>query len=120
MNRFRQILCKRILGSTLLETITASVIFMIVFVMSMDTLTRLLTFDSSDSDCVVIENALSKCKRELCRQELRPGTRVYPYKWGEISVEISTYRGDVFQINMVATGPKEHCKTGYRFLLANP
>ncbi len=120
MNRLRKIVRKRVSGSTLLETITASVIFMIVFVMAMDTLTRLLTFDSNDSDYIVIENELNKCKKQVCREELRPGTRTYQYKWGEIDVEISHYKDQVFQVSMVATGQKKHRKTSYRFLQANP
>lgn len=114
------ILRKRLRGSTLLETMTASIIFMIVFIMAMDTLTCLLTFDNSDADYIVIENELRRCQKQLRQSELRPGTLTFPYKWGEITVEVSSYKGNVYRVDMVATGQKKHRKTGYRFLHVNP
>jgi hypothetical protein len=104
---------KKLSASTLLETVTASVIFMIIFVMAMDTLTRLLTFDIGDSDYIVIENDLRKCRKQISKSELRPEKRTFHYDWGELNVEITAYKENIYQIDM-------KCRhINYRFLQAN-
>ncbi|MBP1615004.1 MAG: hypothetical protein H6Q13_2452 [Bacteroidetes bacterium] len=115
----KQLLFRKLAASTLLETIIASVIFMIIFVMAMDTLTRLMTFDNEDADYIVIENELRKCKRLVCLNELRSEAKTFTYDWGEIDVEISNYKENIYQVNMVAVTTNQHRKISYRFLKAN-
>ncbi len=119
MSRIRNIGRKRLQASTLMETITASIIFMIVFVMAMDTLTRLLTFDKDGAEYIQVENELGRCRKLIRQSELRPETSTYLYDWGEIRVEILNYKENVFLVNMVATGKKQRT-ISYRFLQANP
>lgn len=109
---------KKLRGSTLVETLTASVIFMIVFMLAMNTLTRLLSVDS-DTDYVIIENDLRKCRRILNRSELHPGTRTYPYEWGEVEVDIHIYKNDILQVEMTTHSRKQYRQISYRYLYVN-
>lgn len=115
-----KIFSRKLSASTLIETITASVIFMIVFIMAMDTMTRLLGFDNNDSDYIMMENDIKKCRKQIGQKELQPGKETYIYKWGEVEVEIINYKENVYQVDLIAKGAKKHRRIGYRFLQANP
>jgi hypothetical protein len=120
MKKFKtKILSKTLSGSTLLETIVASVIFMIVFVLAMDILTRLIVFDNEDADYLVVENDLRKCQRQICLNAITPETKTYKYDWGEINVEVSDYKENIYQVKMVAMTNKQHRQIRFRFLKAN-
>jgi len=109
---------RELAASTLIETITASVIFMIIFIMAMDTMTRLFVFDSIDTDYIVMENDIKKCRRKINQKELYSGRETYRYEWGEIEVEITNYKDNVYQVDLIATSVKKHRRIGYRFLQA--
>ena len=121
-NQIIEIFCRvKLPGSTLVETITASVIFMIVFVMAMDALTGIMTHNTKDFDYIVIENAISKLRREIIlnTENIRPGSSSYEYKWGEIRIDISDYNDNgisLVNIDAISLTGKRMCD--YRFLLA--
>ncbi len=115
----RKLLSTQLTASSLLETITASVIFMIIFVMTMDTLTHLMTFDSKSADYIIIENELRKCKRQICLHEVRPEVKNIKYNWGEINIRISCYSENLFQVDMTAKTINKQHQISYRFLKAN-
>ncbi|WP_291530709.1 hypothetical protein [Bacteroides sp. UBA939] len=117
----RRFLPRRTLSaSTMMETITASVVFMIIFVLAMDTLTRLVVNGNEDSDSLLIETDMNKCRRRICQSTLVPGVETYEYDWGQMVVEITAYKDkeDIYQIEMIATTDK-HREIRFRFLEAN-
>lgn len=116
----KNIFNRKLVASTLIETITASVIFMIVFIMAMDTMTRLLGFDSNDADFIVMENDIKKCRKEINQKELQPGKETYIYSWGEIELEIKNYKENIYQVDLMAISVKKHRRIEYRFLQVNP
>lgn len=106
-------------GSTLLETIVASVILMIIFTLAMDTLTRLMVLDNEDADYLRMETDIDRCRREICKNDLVPGERTYEYDWGKIEVDISSYKEEIYQIEMIAITNKQHRQIRFRYLNAN-
>ena len=109
-------------ASTLIETITASVIFMIVFVIAMDVLTTIITHDTKDSDYIVVENEISKLRRDIIDNgdDIRVGDSVYEFGWGEVRLNISEYRNNgVFLVDIDAVSLKGRRMAAYRFLLTN-
>lgn len=111
----KRLLCTKLKASTLLETIVASVIFMIVFVIAMDTLTRILVSNHKDNDFLVIESAFSRCINEMKNKELKIGEQSHTFEWGEIYVNISLYKEAVFQVHMQAV-TREKREVNYRYL----
>lgn len=105
-------------GSTILETIVASVIFMIIFGMAMDTLTRILISNHKDNENLIIETALSKCQRELEKNRITIGNETFTFDWGEIHVTISQYENELFKIEMNAT-TKANKSVSYCYITSN-
>ena len=119
IGKFRKV---KLSASTLIETITASVIFMIVFVIAMDALTAIMTHDTKDSDYIVVENEISKLRRNLIdnTEEIRAGDNVYEFGWGEIRLNISEYRNNgIFLVDIDAVSLKGRRMADYRFLLTD-
>lgn len=114
----RNLFTVKLSGSTVLETIVASVIFMIVFTMGMDILTRILTFNSKDNENLLIESAFNKCEREIERKGLSIGNEIYTFDWGEIQVTVSQYRNNLFEVEMNAK-THENKRVIYRYIATN-
>lgn len=106
----------RLSGSTILETVVASIIFMIVFSMAMDILTRIVISNHKDNENLIIESAFSKCKREIKRKGLTVGSETYTFDWGEIQINTSDYGNELFKIEMNAT-TNEKKRVSYRYIL---
>lgn len=108
----------RFLGSTLLETVVASVIFMIIFGIAMDILPRILISNNKDNENLLIESAFSKCQRELTKIPIAIGIQTFTFDWGEIQVTISPYESDLFKVEMNAT-TKANKSMSYRYITSN-
>jgi len=106
----------RLSGSTILETVVASIIFMIVFGIAMDILTRIVISNHKDNENLIIESAFSKCKREIKRKGLTVGSETYTFAWGEIQINTSEYGNELFKIEMNAT-TNEKKRVSYRYIL---
>lgn len=113
----KKLLIKKISGSTILETVVASIIFMIVFSMAMDILTRILISNHKDNENLIIESAFSKCKQEIKRKGLTIGNETYPFDWGKIQIIISQYGNELYKIEMNAT-TNEKKRVSYRYIAA--
>lgn len=106
-------------ASTLLETITASIILMIIFVMSMDTLTRIFSYENENL-VILVESDLIKHQKSLVSMELTPCARTFTQKWGEIRMNVSPYRAGLFQIDLQAFDTKGKLLSSYCYLQSNP
>ncbi|MDR0961936.1 MAG: hypothetical protein LBM62_05185 [Mediterranea sp.] len=111
---------RRLRASSLAETITASVIFLLIFVMAMDTLTRLLTSGGNDTEYVVLENELNRCRRQIAGSTLQPQEYTKTFDEGEIEVSITHYKENIYQIDLSVVGVARHRRIHYRYLQANP
>lgn len=108
----------KVSASTMLETIVASLIFMIVFTIAMDILTRLFITNHKDNDNLLIESSFSKCNREIKKKGLATSKEIYTFEWGEIQVSISKYKEELFLVEMLAV-THEKKKVNYRYILAD-
>ena len=82
---------RRISGSTLVETMVASVIFLCVFVISLETVSRLTL---SENDTVVLVEADHRIKenfRQYGDGRHEEGLYTREYDWGRVTVVIRPY-----------------------------
>lgn len=112
-----KLLTAKLSGSTILETVVAAIIFMIVFSMAMDILTRILISNHKDNENLIIESAFSKCEREIKRNGLAIGEETYTFDWGKIQIAISQYGNELYKVEMSAT-TNEKKKVNYRYITA--
>lgn len=112
-----KLLNKKLSGSTILETVVASIISMIIFGMAMDILTRILISNHKDNENLIIEGAFNKCEREIKRKGLTIGDETYAFDWGEIQIIISQYGNYLFKVEMKATS-NEKKRVNYRYIVA--
>lgn len=115
----KHILKKTLQAYSLLETITSSVIFMIVFLIGMHTLTLLAKSDAVSTNSLVVEIELQKLRKQIAQSTLNPLNQSYDYNWGKIKVSAAHYRGAVFVVNLTAINQENRELATLRFLHAN-
>ncbi|MGV8094880.1 MAG: hypothetical protein AB2L24_23760 [Mangrovibacterium sp.] len=106
-------------ASTLLEVITASIIFMIVFVIAMDVLTRLAVFEEKGVDYVLMENDAGKCYQLMVSGNPGLGEYTYHFRWGKISVVVTDYKGSVYRAVLKTVPNQGQHQISYSFLLTS-
>ncbi len=88
---------KKLAGSTLIETVVASVLFLVIFLIAVETVTRVRSVLPDDT---LLQAAvdLEACAREFLEKADEPGTSLRSYDWGEIEATVSPYpAADGFQ-----------------------
>lgn len=107
-------------GSTLVEAIVASAIFLIIFIISLNTLNKIVIAGNSD-EYALIE---ADYNMDICYSVYAGGTfphGKYPadYSWGTIDVEIKQYGEytDIDEIVITATINNNHKKMIRRHLV---
>jgi hypothetical protein len=95
---------KRLRASTLLETIIASLIFMCVFAISLETVSRLTTRSSDNAVLVEADYRIMECVREYGDGRHADGQYTREYEWGTIVVLLGPYReyADLQQLTVTA------------------
>lgn len=97
MARLKSIRKATLGGSTLVETIVASVLFLIVFLLAMEMLVR-VGGRQPDGVLLQMESDHQACVREFRSGDFPEGEYLRTYGWGEIAVEIEPYPyGDEIQ-----------------------
>lgn len=113
------ILKHKLAGSTVIEAIVASIIFLAVFGIAMDTLARLSSVKHDDS-LLVAGIDLDACIHEFTTNPQSTGEYVRSYDWGEITITVARYktRGDILELNFETTISPGKRKLRYRTLTA--
>ncbi len=114
-------LLKRELPATsLLETIVSSVIFMILFIIAMHSMTNLLVYENRQPDRLIIENDMRKCRRMIEKEGINESksAQYYPFSWGKIRVSATPYKDNILLIEM-ASEIESGQSVGYYFLHVN-
>lgn len=78
-------------GASVLEAIVASILFMVIFCIAIETLTRVGTMKRDDT-LLEMETDLQGCVREFTLQVHETGEYSREYDWGEIAVLVAPYR----------------------------
>ncbi len=77
-------------GSTLVEAVVASVIFMCVFAISLETVLRLTTKKEDNMVLIDVDHRIEECLRDYSRHE--NGVYAREYDWGRIVVVVRQYK----------------------------
>lgn len=109
----------RLKGSTMIEVITASVIFMIVFIMAIEIITRLSLFSNKTNGYIAIERDLKSTAIKLGSMDISENEQVFHYEWGEVRAHLTLYKENIYRIDMLAVPTKRQQNISYTFLLAN-
>lgn len=104
-------------GSTLMETLTASVVFMIVFVISMDVLVRTGSSRLECGDYVVMENEINRYRRKLASESIRVGVYGQKYGWGELRADVAVFKEGIYRVRIEALFSGNGKKIRYEYLL---
>lgn len=83
---------KKLKASTLIEVIVASVIFLIIFSISLDTLTQLTTSTKDTTVYVDVNYRMNACFREYSKEDYISGEFEHSYYWGVINIKVLPYK----------------------------
>lgn len=110
-------LTQKLIATSLLETIVSSVIFMIIFIIAMHSMTYLLVYENRQPNYLVIENDLKKCRRIIEKEGVDENAKeqYFSFPWGKIKVTISPYKGNILLIH-ISSEIEGGQSTGYYFL----
>lgn len=113
-------LTRKLPATSLLETIVSSVIFMIIFIIAMHSMTNLLVYENKQPNYLIIENDLRKCRQMIEKEGVDENIKEqnYSFPWGKVKVSVSPYKGNILLIHM-ASEVDSGQSTGYHFLYAN-
>lgn len=91
-------------ASTLVETIIASVIFMCVFMISLETISRLTVQEDDNTVLVEADYRIKECLREYGDGRHADGQYTREYGWGRIVILIHNYRSyaDLQELTIIA------------------
>lgn len=89
----------RLEGSSIIEVVVASVLFLIMFVIAMETLTRSTGLPDAGS-LLQAEADLAACIKAFETEAFPEGEYEKKYAWGTIKILVSTYK-DIPDINEI-------------------
>ncbi len=82
---------KRLAGSSMVEAIVASLIFLVVFVLSLSTLTGLTLRRDEGHVLLEVERALADCFLRYGDGSRAPGNHTDEFEWGTVTTVIEKY-----------------------------
>ena len=103
-------------GASLVEALVASVIFLTVFLMAMDSLMNIARINHSGVSPVEMEAAVRDCLKKI--EDGSTDKRSYCYQWGSVEVDAQPYKAfdDLLDVTVTAKA-KNGCAIIYRFLI---
>lgn len=103
-------------GASLVEALVASVIFLTVFLIAMDSLANIARLNLSGASPVAMEEAVGKCLEKFAAETAN--RRTYSYPWGDIEIGAKPYdaAGDVLDVTVMAK-VKNGNTVIYRYLI---
>lgn len=89
-------------ASSLAETIVAALILLITFMVTMETLGRLIISAGSGTGEIACIAALQQCCREN-QEDFLPGqSEIQQYEWGELQIKVEPYTYGLYQVTLKA------------------
>lgn len=109
----------RFSASSLLEAVVASVVLLIVFAASLETVVRLTTAPSEGMACVDADYRAACVASEIRRGAFEEGTTDLSYGWGTLTVRIEPYAPcpTLWQATLTVRIANGRKKMEYRYLV---
>lgn len=109
----------RLPAASLLEAIVASVVLLIVFAASMETVVRLTAGPSDGIVCAEADYRAACMASEICRGAFEEGTTELSYGWGTLTVHIEPYAPcpTLWQATVTVKIAGGRKRTEYRYLV---
>lgn len=109
---------KRINASSLIEVIVASVVFMVVFLISLQTIGKITTKSGTSIELINAQNKIYAAFR-AAQDGMVPATT--KYDWGSITISREKYKNfnDLMQLRIVATLDRKNKKIVRHFIIRN-
>ncbi len=104
-------------AASLVEALVASVIFLIVFFIAMNSIVNISKVNVVYQNILEIETKISDCVR--CFQDMRDSTRLYDYDWGTIELCAKPYNTveELYELSVIVRCA-EHNIIVYNYLVA--
>lgn len=104
-------------AETLAEVLVASVIMLILFGITLDTLTRLSLRGGDLTEEVAAENDMRRVKSREIQGKMREGGKSEIFGWGRMEIEWREYNAAVSVLTLKAVLKKNGGHITYRFLV---
>lgn len=104
----------------MLETIVSSIIFIIIFIIAMHSITNLFVYENRQPSYIIIENDLKKCRQSIEKEgfDINLGEYYYPFSWGDVKISVSPYKDNILLIH-IASEVENGQSIEYHFLYAD-
>lgn len=108
---------QKIKGSTIVEAVVASVLFLLVFFICLESVTRMNSMRSSEEP-MEVEMDFNNCVRKFLTGNYDLGEYTETYHWGKISIDIRPYPkyDDIRELDFMATFNNNRRAIRYRLL----
>ena len=105
-----------LIGTSLVEALVASVVFLTIFLIAMDSLTNIARIRLSDVSPKAVEMAIGECLVKF--SEGTDYKAAYSYPWGDIELRAEPYRDvdNMLDVTVTAKSKNEHTVI-YRYLI---
>lgn len=109
-------------GSSLIEALVASVLFLIVFTLSLETLSRLTHRQSGGEIQIAMDHTMQACEREYIHAWCQPLAVVKTYPWGTIDITLTPYgsSSELLELTLSAVSTQTRQRIQRRHIIYNP
>lgn len=112
----------RLKASSLLEAVVASVLFMTVFTLSLETIGRITLHGEDHHALIAMDNALQNTRNEYTRQPHENISLTRNFPWGTLDITLTAYKEsqDLQLLWLKAENRHSHQVIQWRQILYNP
>ncbi len=105
-----------------MEALVASVLFLGVFCICLETLAHLAVTDSGPAIQAALDNAVSLCEKRCLEEPQQPGTTHEEFPWGELTLRVSPYgeEPDLQEIVITARAERTRKRLELRRIVYHP
>ena len=109
-------------ASSLLEAVVASILFMTVFTLSLETIGRITLHGEDHHTLIAMDNALQNARKEYTQQPHENISLTRDFPWGTLDITLSSYQEspDLQLLRLKAENRHSHQVIQWRQILYNP
>lgn len=87
-------------AASLAETIVAALILLVTFMITMETLSRLIIREGNGKVSIDSIAALQQCRQESLSDFFPDHPEIQEYEWGELQVSVTPYAYGLYQVTL--------------------